>query len=124
MISRCTADKMVTQSYSQMEDDTDELLKKLGFEEPRLRFAMYEDAKDDMVSRPDFASRFADGPVQIVTSMFRRWKGPVRINPTWADVLADAEAAISDDDHVFLEGYEFARTSSKGVRVFELFYGS
>ncbi len=117
-------------------------LRAAGLVEPHfLSFSIYEtlvdpqkdDCSDWVVRHPDLNSTFAAGRVQFLLG-YDEESFPVYsagyLNPTWADVLVEAEGSCRargapELDHVFLEAVEeIIEVTDGDVARYDLIWGS
>ncbi len=127
-------------SHDQMDDSIAAVLSTAGFKNYHVIFSMYEttsdgskeDLSDWMVKWPDPTSLFAEGKVQFIMSVEdddNPILGSVLTNPTWGDVLIEAERSCRmrgapELDHLFLEDIEPDGPRSKGIQRYEMHWGS
>lgn len=98
--------------------------------DPRLSFSMYEIIEPEIdnynlqpVNAPDFTSLFCEGKaVFYESSLFQHYKGCPIENPTWADVIIEANHACRGD-HIFLEAINLDREQD-GIKYYKFFFGS
>ncbi len=145
----------VTATYDEMVQKVDAVLHSAGFTRPPpfpdtpearpapagyVIFSIFEtavdgvreDLRDWIVRHPDFASTFAEGKVQFDLGDDENGQAVLSkgyLNPTWADVLVEAERSCRgrgapELDHVFLESVEPNGTGADGAAFWELHFGS
>jgi hypothetical protein len=130
----------LTSTYDQLQADVTAVLRTAGYPKHHVRFCLYEtvvdpvkfDLSDWEVRRPDFASEFARGKVQFDLGDDENGHAvlsKVYLNPTWADVLIEAENSCRgrgapELDHVYLEAVEQDGTGAEGQAFYELIWGS
>ncbi len=120
----------------------DAILRAAGLDKTHVVFSLYEtvvdpvrdDMSDWVVRHPAFESVFAEGQVEFVTYRDLGDQEPDLLvsnpytNPTWADVLIEAERSCRargapELDHVYLEAVE-EESVTNGIRRYELCFGS
>ncbi len=136
----------VTSTYDAMEAQVSSILRAAGLGLTGQRYDHYvtfsvfetiQDAvKDDMsdwlVRHPDLTSRFAEGKVQFDLGDDEQGHAVLSkgyLNPTWADVLVEAERSCigrgaPELDHIFLEGLEREGTGADGAAFWAFRWGS
>ncbi len=97
-----------------------------------IQDAIKEDMSDWVVRHPDFASTFARGKVRFDLGddeLGNAVLSKVYLDPTWADVLVEAERSCigrgaPELDHVYLEGAEENGVGADGAAFWTLVFGS
>lgn len=125
-----------TSAHDTMAAEIDAFLFAAGLTPRHVVFSLYDtvvdsvrdDLSDWMVRHPDWNATFAMGKVQFVTEGEETTIGGTYTDPTWRDVLIEAERSCRacgapELDHVFLEAVEPASKVGDVVR-FELVFGS
>lgn len=130
--------KTVTSTYNVMQAKVAAILRSKCIWKRYLHFSIYDTIEeltnmDDVVVYPDFTSQLAKGKVRFFTDEdHATHQSDVYTNPTWADVVIEAERSIrhralsyvgKQTDHVFLESCE-PNGRKNGIRQFRLHFGS
>ncbi len=130
----------LTSSHAQMVASIDAILLAAGFTPRTVVFSIYEtvidpraeDLSDWTVRHPDFASTFAAGKVRFDLGDDELGNAVLSkgyLNPTWADVLVEAERSCRgrgapDLDHRYLEDIEENGIGADGAVFWTLVFGS
>lgn len=133
--------RWLTSSYDDLKLKVDAILRAAGHEHRYVIFSIFEtvtdgvrdDLADWTVRHPDFAAPFAEGKVQFDLGDDENGHAVLSkgyLNPTWADVLVEAERSCAGRateeglDHVFLEAVELDGTGAEGQSFYALHFGS